>query len=109
MSKQVQQDAPAMGANDQQQSKVLYVTVETFNNEGRPVGFRVVDMYHYGTRNWLANHQWWAMHNDHMCEIKPATSEEANEYLAKAAQALQNKYSTPKGVAVAKGEEAVAA
>src|ERR1700761_9605846 len=38
----------------------LFISVKTFDAEGKTVGERVVDMYHFGTRNWLQNHHWWA-------------------------------------------------
>jgi hypothetical protein len=48
-----------------QQGRALFVTVNTFDAVGAQIGTRTVDMYHYGTRNWLSNHQWWAAHNGH--------------------------------------------
>ena len=68
----------------QQQSRALYVSVNTYDPGGKQVGTRVVDMYHYGTRNWLANHTWWAMHNGHTVEQMLANSAEIDAYLEKA-------------------------
>lgn len=47
------------------------VLVETFDSEGEVVGTREVDMYHYGTRDWLSGHMWWATHNGHRVYIGP--------------------------------------
>lgn len=53
------------------QGKNLMVLVETFDSEGEVVGTREVDMYHYGTRDWLSGHMWWATHNGHRVYIGP--------------------------------------
>lgn len=74
------------------QSKTLYVTVTTYGQDGKQVGTRVVDMYHYGTRNWLQNHVWWAMHNSCAVEQVVATAEEVNDYLETARVALADKF-----------------
>jgi hypothetical protein len=70
----------------------LFVSVETFDNDNKSIGSRVVDMYHYGTRNWLQNHTWWAMHNSCVVETRPATEEEAKAYVEAATASLVNKY-----------------
>lgn len=56
-----------------QQGSNLMVTVETVDSMGEIVGTRTVDMYHYGTRDWLSNHAWWAMHNGHTLTQRPVT------------------------------------
>lgn len=93
MSKQVQ-DAVQHSDATAHQSKNLYVTVTTYDAKGKQVGVRVVDMYHYGTRNWVQNHLWWAVHQKpaHVIEINEATEVEVDEYLATQAKALQEKF-----------------
>lgn len=78
--------------NSQNQQKNLYVKVITYDQEGKTIGERIVDMYHYGTRNWLQNHIWWAMHNGHEIEQKCADSEDVKEYVANAAKELAAKF-----------------
>lgn len=67
------------------QAKALHVQVDTFDSAGQQVGTRVVDMYHFGTRNWLANHTWWAMHNGHTVRQQLAELAEAIEELKRVA------------------------
>lgn len=80
----------------QTKSRHLFIKVETFNFEGRIIGTRIVDMYHFGTRGWLASHCWWAMHNGHQIEQKIAEDEEVVEYLAAQKQALADKFNNEK-------------
>jgi len=70
----------------------LFISVKTFDVEGKTVGERVVDMYHFGTRNWLQNHHWWAMHNGHCVETNVATPTEIENYLAQSKVALAAKF-----------------
>lgn len=77
----------------------LFISVKTFDVEGKTVGERIVDMYHFGTRNWLQNHHWWAMHNGHCVETNVATSDEVTGYLAASKEALAAKFNAPKAVA----------
>lgn len=56
-----------------QQGSNLMVIVDTVDSRGAIVGTRTVDMYHYGTRDWLSNHAWWAMHNGHTLTQRPVT------------------------------------
>lgn len=51
----------------------LMVVVDTIDAKGEKIGTRTVDMYHYGTRDWLYGHMWWAMHNGHTVTQKPIT------------------------------------
>lgn len=95
MSKKVEETAPAGRLTN------LYMTINTLDVKGKPVGYRIVDLYHYGTRNWLMNHQWWAMHQGHLVEVQPATEGEINEYLAKKAQELQDKFADAPALEVA--------
>lgn len=96
MTKQVQKtnvaaEAPlAHSSNDQQRN--LYVKVLTYNKEGQTIGERIVDMYHYGTRNWLQSHIWWAMHNGHEIEQKCADDDDVAAYVAQAAKELAAKF-----------------
>lgn len=61
------------------QESELFVLVNTFDSSGQQIGTRVVDMYHYGTRGWLSNHLWWAMHNGHVVHQQLATVAEVIE------------------------------
>jgi hypothetical protein len=93
MSNKQVQAATQSEVAQQSQSKNLYVTVTTYDAKGKETGVRVVDMYHYGTRNWLQNHCWWAMHNSQQVEITISTDAEVDDYLARQTQALQDKFS----------------
>lgn len=75
-----------------QQNRNLFVVVNTYGQDGKQVGTRVVDMYHYGTRNWLQNHHWWAMHNGCTVETMVANDAEVAEYLENAKKALAVKF-----------------
>ena len=66
---------------DKTQDKNLFIKVETYDVRGTEIGSRIVDMYHFGTRNWLQNHLWWAMHNSATVESRPADSGEVQAYL----------------------------
>jgi hypothetical protein len=79
----------------------LFISVKTFDAEGKTVGERIVDHCHYGTRNWLANHLWWATHNGHCTEINIATPEEIAAYLDAGKQALAEKFNAKEPVAAA--------
>lgn len=70
----------------------LYISVKTFDVEGRTIGERIVDMYHFGTRNWLQNHLWWAMHNTAQVETTRATDDEIGAYMASGKAALAEKF-----------------
>jgi len=72
----------------------LYISVMTFNPEGRDIGERIVDMHHFGTRKWLQDHLWWATHNGHATEINVATPAQVDEYLANGVKALAEKFNT---------------
>lgn len=102
MSKSVKATAAIVASQDQQQSQEttkvnnVYIKVITFDPEGKEVGFRLVDMYHYGTRDWLQKHLWWALvHHGYCVETNIAEPKEVDEYLARAEQALQQKYAHP--------------
>lgn len=74
------------------QQRNLYVTVTTYASDGKQVGIRVVDMYHYGTRNWLQGHMWWAVHHGHTTETQPANDAEVADYVKEQEYALAYKY-----------------
>lgn len=88
-------EVPVNDAANPQQSKNLYVTVNTYDIKGKNIGVRVVDMYHYGTRNWLQNHLWWAMHNSAVVEAVQATDQEIDDYMARQTVALAAKFNGP--------------
>ncbi len=91
MSKQVKEQ-PVANQAAAEQPKNLYVSVKTFCNEGKTVGERIVDLFHYGTAAWLQKHTWWAMHQGHTVEQTVATDEEIGSYLFTQSQALQAKF-----------------
>lgn len=70
----------------------LFISVKTFGPDGKTVGERVVDLYHFGTRNWLQNHHWWAMHNGNCVEVNKATDAEVSAYLDESKKALAAKF-----------------
>jgi len=92
MTKQVTKTTGEQQAPVAQNPNNLYISVQTFNPEGKDIGFRIVDMYHFGTRNWLQNHHWWAMHNGNCVETNVATPEQIEKYLAAAKTALADKF-----------------
>lgn len=69
---------PAVG-----QDKRLFVKVTTtdLTKKGLIIGERIVDMYHMGTKNWLQNHMWWAMHNGHLVESEVASEDDVKSYI----------------------------
>lgn len=91
--------------NGTSQQSNLFISINTFDAEGRTIGERVVDLYHFGTRNWLQSHHWWAMHNGHSVETNVATPKQIDDYLAAGKAALAAKFNTAAVAAV----EAVAA
>lgn len=87
------QVAVKVPAQQTQQTNNLYVTVTTYDGKtNKQIGTRVVDMYHYGTRNWLQNHHWWAMHNGHVVETQIANEADVAEYIKAQEVALAEKY-----------------
>lgn len=61
-----------MGTNKSEATNLM-VVVDTVDSRGEVVGTRTVDMYHYGTRDWLSGHMWWAMHHGHTVTQRPVT------------------------------------
>ncbi|OYV41145.1 MAG: hypothetical protein B7Z80_02715 [Rhodospirillales bacterium 20-64-7] len=97
MAKQVEENVPAHqdGDANQHSSKTLYMSVKTFDGKtGKDIGERIVDLYHFGTRAWLAKHTWWAMHNGHSLQVDMATDEEIGRYLFEQEKALQEKFNS---------------
>lgn len=87
---------PVINGNQSQNGKNnLFISVKTFDSEGKTIGERIVDMYHFGTRNWLQNHHWWAMHNGHCVETNIADDAEIANYLKNATAALAEKFNAP--------------
>lgn len=72
----------------------LFISVKTFDAEGRTVGERIVDMCHYGTTGWLGKHLWWATHHGYCTEVDIAKPEEAEAYVAAGKAALAAKFNT---------------
>ena len=82
-------------ANTNSTSQNLYFAVTTFDKDGHDIGFRVVDLYHFGTRKWLQQHTWWALHNGHTFEVNPATPEQTKAHIAEMAKQLAEKFNGP--------------
>lgn len=99
MIKQVQktvvEQAPAANSTETAKPANLFISVKTFDKDGKTIGERIVDQYHFGTRNWMQNHLWWAMHNSAEVEIKLATPEEIDAYVSSARAALAEKFNAP--------------
>lgn len=98
MPKQVKNSA-AQAETTSNTPQNLFISVKTFDAEGRTVGERIVDMCHYGTRNWLSNHLWWATHNGHCTEIDLAKPKEIEDYLEAGKLALASKFNATETVA----------
>ena len=89
MNKQVK-TVPAATEAPANQNK--YICIYTFENKtGKTIGERIVDLFHYGTRNWIQQHIWWAMHNGHEIEVKPATDDQISAYIKAGVEALAEK------------------
>ena len=85
--------APAAAASNGNPQN-LFVSVSTFNAEGKTIGERIVDMHHFGTRKWLQDHLWWSTHNAHTVEINVANPEQSDAYIASGKAALAAKFNT---------------
>lgn len=73
----------------------IFISVLTFDKEGRPVGERLVDMCHHGTEFWLyRKHLWWAMQHGYEVEIKPASAKEVDDYLIAGRQSLADRFNS---------------
>lgn len=85
--------APEAQNSQNQQPRNLYVSVKTFDGkDGKTIGERVVDMYHFGTHGWFGKHLWWATHNGHEVEVSTASDEEVISYVKEATVALAMKF-----------------
>lgn len=86
-------------ATTPQQHRTLFIVVDTFDKvSNAKIGTRIVDLHHYGTKEWMFKHQWWALQRGHKVEIRTASVEETAEYTLNGAQALADKFPS-KGVA----------
>lgn len=99
--------APLSSDPQNPQTKTLYITINTYEAgaKGKNIGHRVVDLFHYGTRNWLNKHTWWAMHHGYVVEQVVSTPKEIENYVAEQKTLLANKFNNDP----AKNTEAVAA
>lgn len=77
----------------QQQRRSVYMTVKSYDTDNKSIGFRVVDLNHFGTSRWLQKHTWWAIFNHVTVEMSEASPEEVGAYLFEQEKALQAKYS----------------
>lgn len=94
-------EAPANNSTPQN----LFISVRTFDGQGKTIGERIVDMCHYGTRNWLSNHLWWSTHNGHCVEVDLAKPDQIVAYLEKGKADLIAKFN---GAPETAAEEGVA-
>lgn len=93
MPKQVNHAAPEAATPTSNVPQNLFISVRTFDGAtGKTVGERIVDMCHYGTRNWLSNHLWWSTHNGHCVEVDIAKPGEIEAYLEAGKVALAAKF-----------------
>ena len=67
----------------------LYIIVDTFDSAGFRLSRRIENLYRPGTCKWLQSHEWWAIHNKHIVEIRTALAEEVEEYLAGSMEELK--------------------
>lgn len=74
------------------QNKTLFIKVDTYDMKGQLIGNRIVDIYHFGTKNWMSGHNWWAMHNGHTVEVTPASQLEIDNHMAAQLNALADKF-----------------
>lgn len=92
MAKKVEQ-VTTVEVTEPSKAKDLYVSVTTFKGDtGKPEFTRVVNLYHFGTRQWLQNHQWWAIHNGYSVNVAIATPDEVATYLDTAKANLAAKF-----------------
>lgn len=96
MSKQVKVQVAVEAPAAVVAEKSLFVSVITHDTKGEVIGERIVDMYHFGTRNWLHNHAWWAMHNGHVLTTVVAGPKDVDAYLAAGKAALAEKFNHTK-------------
>lgn len=94
MSKQVKNAVTETVSAPNPSSQNRFISVRTFDAQGKTIGERIVDMFHYGTRGWLSNHLWWATSNGHCTEVDLAKPKEIDEYLSKGKEALAAKFNT---------------
>lgn len=80
-----------------EEQKVLFTKITTLDLKGKVIGERIVDMYHFGTRKWLHDHMWWAMHNDHIVEAQQASVTDIDAYLLAQRQKLAEKFNGTTG------------
>lgn len=72
-----------------QDRKTTYSFVRTFDLNGKETDCRVVDLSNNGARQWLLNHQWWALNNGQMIGLTIATKDDHDRYQL---ERLANKY-----------------
>lgn len=107
MPKQVKTAAPAVAAPAAPQLQNLFVSVNTFDKNGKTIGERIVDMYHYGTNAWLTKHLWWSATHGHCTEIDEAKPADIDAYLAQGRLALAERFNS-RGVGIVTETEAPA-
>lgn len=73
----------------------LYATICTYDQSGKQIGpHKVVDMYHFGTRDWVGKHLFWATHNNCIVEVQVSTEDEIEDYIASGVQKLAQKHNS---------------
>jgi len=58
----------------------VFSKVHTYDDQGKVIDTRVIDMSDNGARKWLLNHCWWANTNSQMVGILSATKDEHDRY-----------------------------
>jgi len=58
----------------------VFSKVHTYDEQGKVIDTRVIDMSDNGARKWLLNHCWWANTNSQMVGILVATKDEHDRY-----------------------------
>lgn len=81
------------------QTKFLFFKVNTTDSTGASLGDRIVDIYHYGTHNWMQDHMWWAVHKGHVVTVTTATEAEVKAHTDAQIAALAAKFAKPAQVA----------
>ena len=76
----------------------IYISVRTFDEQGKTVGERIVDLCHYNTRNWIAKHLWWSATHGYCTEVDIAKPQEIEAYLANGKLALAAKFNNTPSV-----------
>lgn len=70
----------------------ISVLTRITGNNDITIDSRVCNINDFQSRKWLTNHQFWAINQGHTVEMRPATSDEVQGYVAKQSKLLSNRY-----------------